>query len=42
MNCPRKILIRSDTHLLEQPHPEALDNVNTPDDLQNSVLQASQ
>jgi len=41
VNCPRKILIRSDTLLLEQPHPEALDNVNTPDDLQNSVLQAS-
>lgn len=41
LNCPRKILIRSDTRLLEQPHPEALDNVNTPDDLQNSVLQAS-
>jgi molybdopterin-guanine dinucleotide biosynthesis protein A len=42
MNCPRKILIRSETRLLEQPHPQALDNVNTPDDLQNSVLQASQ
>lgn len=31
--CPRKILIRSDTHLLRQPDPAALDNVNTPDDL---------
>ena len=31
--CPRKILIRSDTLLLDQPDPEALDNVNTPDDL---------
>lgn len=41
MNCPRKILIRSETRLLDQPHPEALDNVNTPDDLQNSVLQAN-
>lgn len=41
VNCPRKILIRSETRLLEQPHPEALDNVNTPDDLQNSVLQAN-
>ena len=39
VNCPRKILIRSDTRLLEQPDPKALDNVNTPDDLQNSVLQ---
>jgi molybdopterin-guanine dinucleotide biosynthesis protein A len=41
VNCPRKILIRSDTHLLEQPNPRALDNVNTPDDLQDSVLRAN-
>jgi molybdopterin-guanine dinucleotide biosynthesis protein A len=32
-NCPRKFLINSDTLLLEQPNPEALDNVNTPDEL---------
>lgn len=38
--CPRKILIRSDTCLLDQPDPTALDNVNTPDDLAASVLQA--
>ena len=31
--CPRKMLIRADTHLLRQPDPSALDNVNTPDDL---------
>lgn len=31
--CPRKILMRSDTRLLRQPNPDALDNVNTPDDL---------
>lgn len=36
--CPRKMLIRSDTKLLEQPNPAALDNVNTPDDLASSVL----
>jgi molybdopterin-guanine dinucleotide biosynthesis protein A len=41
VNCPRKILIRSDTRLLDQPNPEALDNVNTPDDLESSVLQAN-
>jgi len=41
VNCPRKILIRSDTCLLEQPDPSSLDNVNTPDDLQNSRLQAT-
>jgi molybdopterin-guanine dinucleotide biosynthesis protein A len=39
VNCPRKILIRSKTRLLDQPHPDALDNVNTPDDLYKSVLQ---
>ena len=39
--CPRKVLIRSDTLLLEQPDPASLDNVNTPDDLERSVLEAS-
>jgi len=39
--CPRKMLIRSNTLLLEQPNPAALDNINTPDDLQGSVLEAS-
>jgi len=39
--CPRKILIRSDTMLLEQPNPVALDNINTPDDLAGSVLEVS-
>ena len=39
VNCPRKILMRSDTHLLEQSNPHSLDNVNTPDDLRDSVLQ---
>lgn len=32
--CPRKILIRSEAELLEQPNPRALDNVNTPEDLE--------
>ena len=41
INCPRKILIRSETLLLDQPDPRSLDNVNTPDDLQTSVLQAT-
>lgn len=39
--CPRKMLIRSDTELLEQPDPHALDNVNTPEDLAASVLEAA-
>ena len=39
--CPRKMLINSDTRLLEQPNPVSLDNVNTPDDLEASVLEAA-
>ncbi len=31
--CPRKFLINSATHLLKQPDPRALDNVNTPEEL---------
>lgn len=40
IRCPRKILIRSDTHLLAQADPRWLDNVNTPDDLAGSALGA--
>jgi molybdopterin-guanine dinucleotide biosynthesis protein A len=29
IHCPRKILIKSDTHLLKQNNPHWLDNVNT-------------
>ncbi len=36
--CPRKVLIRSDTHLLDQPNPAALDNINTPEDLARTGL----
>ncbi len=39
IHCPRKILIRSDTHLLQQVNPLSLDNINTPEDLEKSVLQ---
>jgi molybdopterin-guanine dinucleotide biosynthesis protein A len=31
-NCPRKFLIRSEAHLIEEPSPRALDNVNTPEE----------
>ena len=33
MHCPRKILIKSNTHLLVQPNPAALHNINRPEDL---------
>ena len=39
--CPRKVLLRSDCQLLEQPDPGALDNINTPDDLERSVLETA-
>ncbi len=35
--CPRKILINNDAMLLEQPYAEALDNINTPEDLERVV-----
>jgi len=41
LHCPRKILIRSDTCLIEQLDPSSLDNINTPDDLADSILKAA-
>lgn len=35
ISCPRKMLLKSDVRLLDQPHANALDNLNTPDDLAN-------
>ncbi|NET34074.1 MAG: NTP transferase domain-containing protein [Cyanothece sp. SIO1E1] len=33
-SCPRKVLINTDIELLEIPNPEALRNVNTPEELE--------
>lgn len=33
IHCPRKIMLRSDTRLLEARNPRALDNINTPEEL---------
>jgi molybdopterin-guanine dinucleotide biosynthesis protein A len=41
-NCPRKFLINSDTLLLDQPNPQALDNVNTPDEFKATAAQLAQ
>ncbi|MDZ7643191.1 MAG: NTP transferase domain-containing protein [Woeseiaceae bacterium] len=41
VNCPRKIMIRSATALLRQPDPAALDNVNTPQDLEENAARVS-
>jgi molybdopterin-guanine dinucleotide biosynthesis protein A len=35
--CPRKVLINSDKHELEQPFAWALDNVNTPQELDSAI-----
>lgn len=39
--CPRKILLNSDTHLLTQPNPGALHNINSPDDLTGTAIEAA-
>lgn len=36
LKCPRKMMILAEAQLLEQPNPAALDNVNTPEDLEGS------
>lgn len=36
-NCPRKFLMQSDAHLLEEPNPRALDNINTPEEYGSAV-----
>jgi molybdopterin-guanine dinucleotide biosynthesis protein A len=41
-NCPRKILINSPTHLLQQPNPGALHNINSPEDLEGTGIELAQ
>ena len=41
VNCPRKILLRSKTKLIEQLEPNTLDNINTPESLKESILSFS-
>jgi molybdenum cofactor guanylyltransferase len=36
-NCPRKFLIKSDVHLIDEPNPHALDNVNTPEEYGSAI-----
>jgi molybdopterin-guanine dinucleotide biosynthesis protein A len=40
-NCPRKFLINSDVHLLDEPNPQALENVNTPDEYGSAIAALS-
>ncbi len=41
VNCPRKILINSQTLLLDQPNPGALHNINSPEDLDGTGIELS-
>jgi molybdopterin-guanine dinucleotide biosynthesis protein A len=34
--CPRKMLIQSDVHLLRLENPQALDNVNFPEEYEQA------
>ncbi len=36
ITCPQKILINSDTHLIEPQNPQALENINNPDEYQQA------
>lgn len=36
-SCPRKALINSHTHLVEPPNPDALLNVNTPEEVETAL-----
>lgn len=38
VSCPRKVLINSPVHLLDAPDPEALLNVNTPEEREQIML----
>ncbi len=35
--CPRKFLIKSGAHLIDEPNPRALDNVNTPEEYDSAM-----
>jgi molybdopterin-guanine dinucleotide biosynthesis protein A len=37
--CPRKMLLNSATHLLTQPNPAALHNINSPEDLAGTGIE---
>jgi len=39
--CPRKFLINSDTRLIDEPNPRALDNVNTPEEYGSAMATLS-
>ena len=35
--CPRRFLIGADTHLIDEPNPGALDNINTPEEYRSAM-----
>jgi molybdopterin-guanine dinucleotide biosynthesis protein A len=36
-SCPRRFLLAADTELLDEPNPQALDNVNTPEEYRSAM-----
>jgi GTP:adenosylcobinamide-phosphate guanylyltransferase len=36
-SCPRKVLIQTEAHIVIASTPEKLENVNTPDDLEDAM-----
>ncbi len=35
--CPRRFLVGTDTQLIDEPNPAALDNINTPEEYRNAM-----
>jgi molybdenum cofactor guanylyltransferase len=40
--CPRRFLLGADTELLDEPNPEALDNINTPEEYRSAMTAVPQ
>jgi molybdenum cofactor guanylyltransferase len=36
-DCPRRFLLGADTHLIDEPNPAALDNLNTPEEYRSAM-----
>lgn len=35
--CPRRFLVGADTHMLDEPNPRALENINTPEEYRSAM-----
>lgn len=41
-NCPRKFLLSADVKIIDQPNPQALDNINTPEEYGAAMARLNQ